>query len=187
MGFKNGYRVLLALVIGSMALPAIAWELSGTKQVVLHTRDGQRIPFGSVDFQPKGDRIGFTLHPDHKQFKDFFLSMKEFKCLESSEEILCHVPYPYPNPGTVTREDLRWLEHSLLFLFKAPRDFGAKLWNGLYYRMRITDKGIVGEPQAIDLGLIGSTPDDPSVPPYGQAERTDIPANSRWISGLSIE
>ena len=53
---------------------------------------------------------------------------------------------PYPNRGTVSADDLAWLEHSLLFLFKAPRDFGARLWNGLYYRMTLTDAGIVGTP-----------------------------------------
>jgi len=112
--------------------------------------------------------------------------MKEFKCLEG-EEIHCHVPYPYPNPGTVSRSDLRWLEHSLLFLYKQPKDFGARLWNGLYYKMELTEKGIIGTPQAIDLALIGAPPADFSIPPYSPDDRADIPANSRWISGLAIE
>src|SRR5574343_69225 len=181
---------LASLCAGLLALmlpPAVsAWELSGSKQITLHTRDGQHIPLGSLAFEPKGGESAFTLHLDHARMKDFFLSMKEFKCLEG-EEIQCHVPYPYPNPGTVTRNDLRWLEHSLLFLYKAPKDFGAKLWNGLYYRMQITDRGIVGTPQAIDLGLIGAPPADTAIPPYGPEERSDIPPNARWITGLTIE
>lgn len=170
-----------------LPLPASAWELAGEKTLTAHTRDGQAIRLGTVSFKPAGERTAFTLHMDHARFKDFFLSMKEFKCLESAEEIACHVPYPYANPATVTRGDLRWLEHSLLFLHKAPRDFGARLWNGLYYRMEITDRGIVGRPQAVDLAQIGAPPDNPEIPPYGPGERSEIAPNSRWITSLSIE
>jgi hypothetical protein len=183
-------RPLASLCFGTLvvALPlsAGAWELAGSKVIKLQTRDGQNIVLGTVDFKPKGDASTFALHLDHAKMKDFFLSMKEFKCLEG-EEIQCHVPYPYPNPGTITRKDLRWLEHSLLFLYKAPKDFGAKLWNGLYYQMQITDRGIVGTPQAVDLGMIGAPPADTSIPPYGPGERSEITSNSRWITGLTIE
>jgi hypothetical protein len=99
--------------------------------VALHTRDGQAIPIGSITFLPQGDRIGFSLQLAHDRFKDYFLSMKEFKCLDGGEEIQCHVPYPYANPATVTPDDLAWLEHALLFLYKLPTEFGARLWNGL--------------------------------------------------------
>ncbi|NTV71996.1 MAG: hypothetical protein HGA71_17885 [Azonexaceae bacterium] len=183
-------RQLASLFCGlfaiALAMPATAWELSGSKRITLHTRDGQSIAIGTVDFTPKGDESSFALHIDHARFKDFFLSMKEFKCLEG-EEIHCHVPYPYTNPGTVSRKDLRWLEHSLLFLYKQPKDFGARLWNGLYYQMALTEKGIVGTPQAVDLVQIGAPPADTSIPPYGPSERSDIPPDSRWIRSLSIE
>ncbi|MGE5469353.1 MAG: hypothetical protein ACM3X0_01010 [Bacteroidota bacterium] len=179
--------LLASLFLVLLAAPAAAWELAGDKTITLHTRDGQALPIGQVSFQPQGEGSSFTLHLEHARFRDFFLSMKEFKCLESALEIQCHVPYPYPNPGTVTPSDLRWLEHALLFLFKAPKDFGARLWNGLYYRMQITDRGIVGTPQAIDLAQIGSPPADPDIPPYGPADLGEIPPGSRWISHLSIE
>ena len=183
-------RQLASLFFGTiailLALPAAAWELTGSKTIKLQTRDGQTIVLGTVEFIPKGDQTTFSVHLDHTRMKDFFLSMKEFKCLEG-DEIQCHVPYPYPNPGTVSRSDLRWLEHSLLFLYKQPTAFGAKLWNGLYYHMELTDKGIVGTPQAIDLVQIGAPPADTSIPPFGPVDRTDIPANSRWISSLTIE
>lgn len=183
-------RNVAAVALGSfiLALPgsAFAWEMTGSKEVTLHTRDGQAIPIGTITFRPQGDRVGFSLQLHHERFKDFFLSMKEFKCLEGPEEIQCHVPYPYPNPATITKDDLRWLEHALLFLFKSPADFGARLWNGLYYRMDITEQGIVGTPQAVDLNLISAPPDDASVPPFGAAERTEITPGSHWISRLTI-
>lgn len=163
-----------------------AWELDGTKTLSMHTREGETVPIGTVSFVPEGDRYRFSLKLDPARFTDYFLSMKEFKCLESPAEIQCHVPYPYDNPGTVKADDLVWLEHSLLFLFKAPRDFGARLWNGLYYHMKVTDEGIVGTPQAVDLNLISAPPTNPSTPPFGPADRSDIAPETRWFSGLSI-
>lgn len=178
--------LLGGLFASALAMPATAWELAGSKLITLHTRDGQSIAIGHVDFTPKGEHSSLKLNLDHAKLKDFFLSMKEFKCLEG-EEIHCHVPYPYANPGTVSRTDLRWLEHSLLFLYKQPKDFGARLWNGLYYEMALTEKGLVGTPQAVDLALIGAPPADTSIPPYGPAERSEISPGSRWIRSLSIE
>ena len=180
---------VVAILIATLAtpIPALAWDMSGTRQIVLHTREGQAIPLGTVKFTPAGQETAFELHLDHARFKDYFLSMKEFKCLEGNNELQCHVPYPYPHAGTVSSGDLRWLEHALLFLYKSPKDFGAKLWNGLYYRMQITDKGIVGTPQAVDLNAIGAPPADPSIPPYGPGERTDIVPETRWFSKLTIE
>lgn len=181
---------LMALAVGAFMLAlsgvAGAWELAGTQTLTLHTRDGQAIAIGTVSFSPQGERIGFELKLEHKPFKDFFLSMREFKCLEGSEEIQCHVPYPHATPATVTRDDLAWLEHALLFLYKTPAEFGARLWNGLYYRMEITDEGLVGTAEAVDLNLISAPPEDAAVAPYGPGERTEIPPGSRWIGRLTI-
>lgn len=177
---------LLGVFVGTVSPAAFAWELSGTHDVLLHLRDGSELPIGTVSFKPQGERFGFALQMDDKRFKDFFLSMKEFKCLEGSEEILCHVRYPYANPATVTAADLAWLEHALLFFYKRPTEFGAKLWNGVYYRMQLGPGGIVGTPQAIDLGLIASPPANPAIPPYGPDERSEMPAGSRWAERLII-
>lgn len=179
----------LAFALGlGVSLPARAWQLEGSKSVFLHTRDGQSLALGQVEFKPGGDaRTAFALKLDSDRFKDFFLSMKEFKCLEGGGEVTCHVPYPYSHPGTVTPTDLAWLEHSLLFLFKLPNEFGAKLWNGLYFKLAMTENGLVGTPQAIDLNLISAPPADPSKPPYRPALRDDMPTGARWAAQLTIE
>lgn len=178
----------LAALTALFAAPsASAWELAGSHAVRLHPRSGAPIVIGTVEFRPVGGRLGFTLHLDHGTFKDFFLSMREFKCLEGDVEILCHVPYPYPNPGTVTAGDLAWLEHALLFLYKSPREFGAKLWNGIYYKLQLTPAGLVGLPQAVDLNQIGAPPADPDTPPFGPGERSDIPSGARWFDKLTID
>lgn len=180
--------VLFATATGcSIALPALAWDLSGSKTVSLHTREGQPVPIGTVEFKPVGERIGFEIKLDHARFKDYFLSMREFKCLDGTGETHCHVPYPYKMPATVSANDLRWLEHSLLFLFNVPRDYGAKLANGLYYQMAITGEGIVGTPQSVDLAQIGAPPADPSVPPFAPEDRSNIVPEQRWFTRLTIQ
>lgn len=166
---------------------ASAWELAGTHTIFLHSREGAAIPLGSVSFQPQNDRYVFSLQLDRTRFKDFFLSMREFKCLESVNEVQCHVPYPYASPGSVTPRDFAWLEHALLFFYKTPRDFGARLWNGLYYRLQLTEQGLVGTPQAIDLDSISAPPEDPSIPPFDAAMRSDIDAQARAFPRLTIE
>lgn len=187
-------RALASLVMaGGLAMSALpsgamAWELQGTKTLVAHTRDQQRLTLGTVDFTPRPDgTVAFAVHMDHAKFTDHFLSMKEFKCLEGGGEVTCHVPYPYPNPRTVTATNLSWLEHHLLFLFKLPKEFGAKLWNGLYYQLSLTPQGLVGRPQSIDLNLISAPPDQADKPPYRPALRDDVAAGVRWIDRITIE
>jgi hypothetical protein len=175
----------------SAVMPAAAWELNGTHRITMHSRDGQSVPIGAVSFRPAGsdpgERFAVTVQMDYSRFKDYFLSMKEFKCLEGPDEIFCHVPYPYPNPGTVTATDLAWLEHALMFMFKAQSEFGAKLWNGVYYKLTLTGQGLTGRPQAIDLNQIGAPPADTRIPPYGPGERSDIAAEARWFNRITIE
>lgn len=178
----------LLAVLAWAPLAAGAWELAGDRTLTLHARNGDSTKIGTVRFMPQPDgRIGFVVTMESERFKDFFLSMKEFKCLEGSGEILCHVPYPHRQPGTVSATDLAWLEHALMFMFKTPAEFGAKLWNGVYFQLRRTEQGLEGTPQAIDLNLISAPSDRPEVPPYRPALRDDMPPNARWFNRLTIE
>lgn len=96
-------------------------------------------------------------------------------------------PTPYPQPGTVGANDYAWLEHALLFMFKTPAEFGAKLWNGVYFRLKLTDRGLDGTPQAVDLNHISAPPVKPGVPPFRPALRDDIAPGARWFGRLTIE
>lgn len=166
----------------------LAWELIGAHEIVLHTRDGQALPLGTVVFAPARDgRIAFTLAWQPDRFKDHFLSMREFKCLDGQREVLCHVPYPYPQPSTVTATDLAWLEHALLFMLKRPSVFGANLADGVYFALERTERGLVGKLQAVDLNRISAPPEQPSVPPFRPALRDDVAPQSRWFNRLTIE
>jgi hypothetical protein len=112
--------------------------------------------------------------------------MREFKCVEGAE-IMCHVPYPYASPAMATPENLGWLEHALLFVYKRPNDYGARMANGLIYTLKITPEGLVGTPQAIDLDEIAAPPDDLATPPFGPERRYDLQPGARWIERLTIE
>lgn len=178
-------RALAALALVLSAAPAAAFELDGRRQVALETSDGQTIEIGSVTFTPDAGGAAFRLDLDIARFKDFFLSMREFKCLEG-KEVQCYVPYPYANPRKVSRDDLRWLETSLIFMHKSAAQFGATLANGLYYELRIGPDGIEGTPRAVDLNQIAAPPDDPSQPPFPPDDRLEIEPGARWVTKLTI-
>lgn len=168
---------------------ACAFDFNGDKRLLAVFRDGSTQPLGTVSFAPapQAPEVTFKVKLDTAVLQDFFLSMREFKCLPAAAEVTCVVPYPYPQPGRVTPTDLSWLEHSLLFFFKQPADFGAKLWNGVMFTFALTPGALVGTPQAVDLNLISAPPDEPDHPPFGPMERTSYSPGARWLSGLRIE
>ncbi|HUO54718.1 MAG TPA: hypothetical protein VMU18_08250 [Rhodoblastus sp.] len=178
--------VIVALAASVAGARAAEPALDGVKSIVLHTVDGKAIVIGRVTFTPEGDHARFKIAFDDKAFAPYFLSMREFKCVEGAE-ILCHVPYPYPNPQIVSASDLSWLEHALLFLYKRPRDYVAKLSQGLIYKLAVTPEGLVGTPQSIDLDEIAVPPDNLAAPYYSAETRVAIEPGTRWFERLTIE
>lgn len=166
---------------------SFAWNFSGEKIIYLHDQLGKKIPAAKIMFTPNADAITYTIDWNHALMKDYFLSMREFKCFEGETEVQCLVPYPYKNPQTIEKNNYIWLEHSLLFLFKAPKNFGAKLWNGIYYKLSLSEQGLTGEPQAIDLNLIAAPPENLNIAPYGPEERGAMTQGARWFTHLTIE
>lgn len=179
---------LLLAAGGATAQPATAGVPSGERAIVVTTGDGQRVRVGSVRFEPQGDGVArFAVTMDTAVMRDHFLSMREFKCLEGGPELTCHVPYPHAQPGIVRRGDAAWLEHALLFFYKRPADFGAKLWNGLVFDLKETATGYEGTPRAVDLNVIAAPPPDATTPPLRGALRDAIAPDQRWVRSLSIE
>ncbi len=178
-------RLLLVLLFGLSVSVVSANPLAGEKTVYLLDKSGAEIAVGSVTFKPADGASQYSLHMDHAKFKDYFLSMKEMKCLEGPE-LWCHLPYPYEQPHRVTAENLSWLEHDLLFMFKQPDEFGANFWNGIYYNMRVEDGKILGTAEAIDLNLLASPPADLNVPPLNENLRDPIERKQRWLPDLVI-
>lgn len=185
---RHKVRTLLVCVGACFSLMAQAFPLVGDKSLVAETGDGQKIRLGRVTFTPTGQgQATVRVHMDPAVMRDHFLSMREFKCLAAAQEVSCHVPYPYANPATVSVNNLQWLDHHLLFLYKKPADFGAKLWNGIIYRWRLTPTGLEGLPQAVDLNQISAPPDRLDVPPFGASDSEPFAPDARWICKMRIE
>ena len=180
------FRALASWLVFSSFAFAAEPALDGVKDIILHTRDGKDIVIGTVTFTPQGEKSAFAISFDDKKFAQYFLSMREFKCVEG-DEIHCHVRYPYANPRVVTPGDLSWLEHALLFLYKRPSDYGARMGNGLIYTLKIDGSALIGTPRSIDLDEIAAPPDNLSVGYYGADQRSDVEKGARWIESLRIE
>ncbi|MGB0694341.1 MAG: hypothetical protein ACPGOY_01745 [Rhodospirillaceae bacterium] len=180
---------LAALAILTLiSAPTTPWAAEQTKTIQLITTGGEAFPIGSLTAPFDGSAGPYTLTIDHHQgFQDYFLSMKEMKCLEGPE-LWCHLPYPYPSGKTLSGSDLRWLEHDLIFLFKTPGEYGANLWNGIYYKMALDpETGVItGEARAVDLNLLASPHDDLSQPALGEYDLEDFDASARWLPKLEI-
>lgn len=178
----------LVLALAGSAGAAWGFDFRGERPVIAVTADGQRTRIGAVAFTPQPSGLAhFRVRLDPRILQDHFLSMREFKCLPGRPEITCAVPYPYEQPSVAGPSSLDWLEHSLLFFFKQPRDYGAKLWNGVIFRFTVTADALVGEPQAIDLNRLGVPPERLDVPPYGPADRDAFAPGARWLTQLRIE
>ncbi len=160
--------------------------LDGDKTIYLLDNKGKAYDIGQVLFIVDESITRFEVEIDYQGFTDYFLSMKEMKCLEGPE-LWCHLKYPYPQPRTVSVTDLRWLSYDLLFMFKKPKEFGANFWNGIYYRFRVEGSTIVGEAQAVDLNHLASAPDDLSLPPFSEFDIEPIELSNRWLPKLVIE
>ena len=175
--------------ISMLGSSTVLWSMEispGFKQLYLQQKDGHEQHIGGIEFTPlETGKYQYEITLDHHLFKDYFLSMKEMKCLEGAE-LWCFIPYPYDQPRTVSSDDLRWLEHDLLFMFKKPEAFGANFWNGIYYRMTVTDEGLRGVAQALDLNMLASPPDDLTQPPIAEFDVDEADLEKRWLPYLEI-
>lgn len=172
-----------ALIVSLPSTAAAGSIENGERRIYLVDKLGEQIDIGSINIANAG--AAYSLHVDHTKFADYFLSMKEMKCLEGPE-LWCHIPYPYKHPATLSSGDLSWLSHDLLFMFKSPGEFGANFWNGIYYNLELVDGVITGEAQAVDLNHLASPPDDLSIPPYGEYDRDELDLKARWLPRIEI-
>lgn len=152
-----------------------------TYDVQLQDKDGQGYTIGTLE--KHGTQFGFER--TESVFKDFFLSMKEMKCLEGPE-IWCHIPYPYEKEAVTADNALTWLSHDLLFMYKKADQFGAQLSQGVYFVLTPSPEGFSGTPHHVDLNLLASTPEDLSTPPIGEFDIEPMEPEARWLPVLKL-
>jgi len=158
----------------------------GTKKISFLDNKGKELFIGSINFSAQEATIHYQIHLDHKLFKDYFLSMKEMKCLEGPE-LWCHLAYPYNNPKNITKTDFRWLSHDLLFMYKKSSEFGANFNNGIYYDFKLESGKLIGTAMAIDLNLLASPPEDETNPPITIHDIDEIELSNRWLPKIEIK
>lgn len=172
---RNGFYWL------GLLLTVICFE-GVAEEVLLVDVAGTEHGIGTIEFNADGT---YALEVDHRVFKDFFLSMKEMKCLEG-REIWCHIPYPYAMPRTVSPGDYRWLSQDLLFMYKSPKEFGANLWQGIYYQFEETEEGLLGTAMHVDLNELAAPPDSLETPYYDESWLEPVNPQDRWLPMMII-
>jgi hypothetical protein len=178
------FRSLAVLMLLSTAATA---ELPrGSKTITLKSGT-ESIEVGTATFVGTGDSRTVVVAMRDGLFKDHFLSMRPFKCLEGVK-FYCHLSYPYEWKGLVTTTDLSDLEYALLFVQKDPTAYGINLWNGIYYKMELSVDGrISGSLYEIDMDVLASPPAEGELRPIKADMLTKGDASGQWLPTLVIE
>jgi hypothetical protein len=177
-------RPLFALALLSTSAPA---ELpTGSKSLWLQSAT-EKIEVGSVEFAGNGSNRNITVHMSETLFKDHFLSMRPFKCLEG-KKFYCYLPYPYEWKGVISENDLTDLEYALLFVQKDPTAYGINLWNGIYYKLELAGDGrISGALHEVDMDTLASPPEAGELRPITPDLLNRADPGGQWLPTLVIE
>lgn len=185
---KLRYRCILAFSM-LWSLAALAAELSGGRGIWLSNAEGERQRIGTVVFSPAGaGQTRFKVSMD-ESLEEYFLAMRPFRCLTGPRQRLCHFPVER-EAQVISAGDLVPLEYALLFMRTAPKSLHIDPFNGLYYRMELTESGIVGRLHDVDMDPF-ITPD--SVPverrqrPIRAVDLAPGDPRSHWLPILNIE
>ena len=116
----HGHGVVLHGLLSSLAR-----EFEGTRTFAMHTREGQTLRIGTVEFQPEGDRYRFDAESRSRALHRPFPSISEFKRLESPG-LKSSATCPTPIPTGARSARTTWRGWSIpLLSFKAPGGISA--------------------------------------------------------------
>lgn len=132
----------------------------GEKVISLLDNDNNAVEIARIQFTRADDKTTYQITLNESVFQKEFLNMRPFQCLHQPKQILCHLEYPYEKSGYISADDLMDLEYDLLFLHKAPAEYGINAWNGLYYILSVTDDGFEGTLMEVDLRVLIAPPED---------------------------
>ena len=186
MDLRHALSLLLGILL---SLGSLAADLSGSRGIWLSNAAGERQRIGTILFTPESaGRTKFRIAMA-ETLEEYFLAMRPFRCLTGPRQRLCHFPVER-EAQVINAGDLVPLEYALLFMRTAPKSLHIDPFNGLYYRMTLTERGIVGRLHDVDMDPF-ITPD--SVPlerrqrPIRAADLTPGDPSSHWLPILSIE
>ncbi|QBF30607.1 hypothetical protein [Thalassococcus sp. S3] len=177
-------KALAAALFCASAIGAGAEMPVGPKTIALVDGEGARVEVGDILFAPDG---GYRIDWREAPFKDHFLSMRPFRCLEGAHKHWCHVPYPYAINRAVSPDDLTDLEYDLLFLWKGATEYGINMWNGVYYRLTLENGQITGALHEMDMDALSAPPDTGNLRPLSEDDLHEAEADSHWLPYVVID
>ena len=161
--------------------------LVGSKTITLAGKDNESLEIGSIHFKKENEKVTYEIEFKEDKFNDEFLSMRPFKCIHKSGQMLCHLVYPYKKQGHISEQDLVDLEYDLLFLHKDASEYGIDPWNGLYYNLKLGTKGFVGTLKEVDLNVLAAPPEDGVLRPVTSDMLYDADTAQHLFPGLIIQ
>ena len=171
------FLICLAMVLASATAHA------ADRTIRLHPSEGTPIIVATLKSTENGR---YEIEWDDSKFGDFFLSMRPFKCLESTEKLWCRIDYPYEIRRSIAGGDLTDLEYDLLFVWKNANEYGINLWNGIYYRLSPDGDGFDGRLYEFDVNVLASPPEDGSLRPITEDHLEEGDPNSHWLPKITI-
>jgi hypothetical protein len=175
-----------AFSLALIATPALAELPTGERSIILSSAT-EKIDIGTVIFDGSGQSRKISVKIKDDLFKDHFLSMRPFKCLEGVK-FYCHLPYPYAWRGEISESDLTDLEYALLFVQKEPTAYGINLWNGIYFQLNLDAEGkISGTLHEVDMDTLASPPAVGNFRPLTEDMLTKTSDDGQWLPQVTIE
>jgi len=74
-----------------------------------------------------------------------------------------------------------------LFIWKKASDYGINMWNGVYYRFELTESGLVGTLNEMDMDILSAPPEAGDLRPVGEYDIEPGDPDSHWLPTLRIE
>lgn len=186
---KNNIRRLLGAGLLWCASTAVVAEALPARSIYLSAADGTEVKIGTLHLTAADGRYSSRVVMDEQAYGDFFLSMRPFKCLSGEQQMLCHLPYPYENDDRIAPDDLTGLEYQLLFIRKAPNDYGINPWFGVYYQLQWQNPPhgpIHGQLFETNMDILAAPPEDPASRPITTDDLYEADASAHWLPTLRI-
>ena len=175
---------LVFIILFSGELFAIDTDRAMT--ITLQARENESVDIGQITFTAKGEAYSYELKLDEDQFEKQFLSMRPFDCMQKPKMMICHLPYPYQNNRFITADDMTDLEYELMFLHKYPGAYGIDAYNGIYYQMKMTDKGIEGLLHDVDMNELKVPPEEGNLRPITPDMLYEASPTKHWFMNVLI-
>lgn len=187
-GLEELMKYLLTLLIIFSSVTLFADEFPDSAEIYLLDGDQNEFKIGEVTFSNMdNDATAVVVDIDNSVFTEHFLSMRPFRCIEGDTEWFCYLEYPYDLRSVVSKDDLSDLEYQLLFIRKAPSEFGIDAWNGLYYQLELQGDGsITGNLLEGDLNSLQSPPAEKFAKPVDLFEFIEADKSKRLFPQLRI-